>query len=209
MEQDNIYKVFYNPIAGVNQTDGYNNFTSTDPSIVAALQAPVSIFLCPSRRGPPSVSPITTGSTVMGIASDYAASTGDTSAVPTTGVFQMVNANHMTALTRMLDITDGRSNTIMIGEKHIERGFLNDPIQDGLIYSGSEQQTYMRRGGGSWPLAISPDVTPNTQFGSWHAGVCQFVFADGSVHALHNSTPGSILALFTNRCDNLPTPSID
>jgi hypothetical protein len=204
-----VYRVFKTPIAGVNQTDGYNNFTATDPQIVAARQAQVSVFFCPSRRGAPSLSPITTGSTVTGVPSDYAACTGDTSTVPTTGVFQMVNSNHMNALTQFASIKDGTSNTIMIGEKHIQLGFINDPILDGLIYSGSEQQTYQRRGGASWPLAIDPTVAPNNQFGSWHTSVCQFVFADGGVRVLRNSIPGSTLGLLANRSDGQVIPSYD
>src|SRR3974377_2138235 len=31
IEQDNIYTVYQTPIAGVSQTDGFNNHTSTDP----------------------------------------------------------------------------------------------------------------------------------------------------------------------------------
>jgi prepilin-type N-terminal cleavage/methylation domain-containing protein len=209
IEQGNVYTSFHTPITGVNQTDGYNNFTSADPQVVAARQAQVQVFFCPSRRGAPSLSPITTGSTVTGVPSDYAACTGDTTTVPTTGVFQMVNSNHMKALTRFASIKDGTSVTIMIGEKHIQLGFLNDPIQDGLIYSGSEQQTYQRRGGASWPLALDPTAAPNSQFGSWHTGVCQFVFADGSVHLLRNSIPGTTLGLLANRNDGQVIPNYD
>jgi prepilin-type N-terminal cleavage/methylation domain-containing protein/prepilin-type processing-associated H-X9-DG protein len=208
IEQNNTYQIFKTPIAGVNQTDGVNNFTSTDPQIVAARTAPVKIFLCPSRRtsGSQSLSPITTGSTVMGMDSDYAACAGDTKTVPTTGVFQLVNSNHMDSVIKITDIIDGTSNTFMIGEKHIQIGFLDDPITDGLIYSGSEQQTYYRVAGPSWPLAISPYVPANSQFGSWHTGVCQFVFADGHIQAIKNSTPGPVLALLANRMDGQAIP---
>jgi prepilin-type N-terminal cleavage/methylation domain-containing protein len=207
IEQGNVYNVFKNPITGTNQTDGVNNFTSTDPTIVAALKSSVPTYFCPARRGSGSLSPLDTGSTVMGQPSDYAACSGDTSTVPTSGVFYMVNSNHMGAVTKILDITDGSSNTILLGEKHIQIGHINDPITDGVIYSGAETQTYQRRGSGSNPLAISPSVAANNQFGSWHTGVCQFVFADGSVHALPNSTPGSTLALLANRADGQPIPS--
>src|SRR5262245_37282154 len=206
LEQDNVYRVYQATIPGVNKTDGMNNHTSTDPQMVAARQAQVKTFFCPSRRGPPSLSPITTGSTVTGVPSDYAACSGDTNTAPTTGVFQLVNSNHMTALTGFTDVSDGTSNTLMIGEKHIQLGKLNDPIQDGMIYSGSEQQTYHRRAGASWPLAINPTVAANTQFGSWHPGVCQFVFVDGSVRAVKNSIAGSTLGLLANRADGQPIP---
>jgi prepilin-type N-terminal cleavage/methylation domain-containing protein/prepilin-type processing-associated H-X9-DG protein len=209
LEQDNVMRTYQTPLVGTNMTDGMNNHTSTDPLMVAARQAQVKAFFCPSRRKAPSLSPITTGSTVTGVPSDYAACTGDTNVAPTTGVFQLVNSNHMKALTTFASISDGTSNTLMIGEKHIQLGKLNDPIQDGVILSGSEQQTYYRRAGPSWPLAINPTVAANSQFGSWHTGVCQFVFADGSVRAVKNSTPGTTLGLLANASDGQPIPSLD
>jgi prepilin-type N-terminal cleavage/methylation domain-containing protein/prepilin-type processing-associated H-X9-DG protein len=209
IEQDNIYKVYKTTITGVNQTDGVNNHTSTDAQIVQARQAQVKTFFCPTRRGSSSLSPITTGSTVTGLPSDYAACSGDTSAVPSTGVFKLVNSNHMLASTKITDIADGTSNTVMIGEKHIQLGFLNDPITDGMIYSGSEQQTYYRRVGASWPLAISNTVVASSQFGSWHTGLCQFVFADGSVRGIRTSIPGSTLGLLGNINDGQVIPAFD
>ena len=63
--------------------------------------------------------------------------------------------------------------------------------------------TYQRRAGPSNLLAISPVTAINTQFGSWHPGVCQFGFADGSVRALRNSTSGTTLGMLANRKDGL------
>jgi prepilin-type N-terminal cleavage/methylation domain-containing protein len=209
IEQDPVIKVYLANLPGVNKTDGINNHTSTDPQIVAARQAQVLTFFCPTRRGPPSLSPVTTGSTVTGVPSDYAACVGDSSTAPSDGAFQLVNSNHMGALIRIADITDGTSNTLLIGEKHIQRGSLNDPIQDGMIYSGSEQQTYCRRASASSPLAFSPTAALNAQFGSWHTSVCQFVFADGRVRGLLHSTPGATLALLANRGDGQPIPDFD
>jgi prepilin-type N-terminal cleavage/methylation domain-containing protein len=208
IEQNTIYSTFQSPIVGVSQTDGFNNFTSTDPQIVTARQSPVSIFLCPSRRGAPSLSPIDVGvPNILGVPSDYDACIGDTNSAPATGIFYLVNSNHMLAVTRYEEITDGSSNTLMLGEKHIEVGFLNDPVQDGLIYSGSNQQTYGRVGSSTHPLALDPSVTATNQFGSWHTGICQFLFADGSVHALPNSIPGATLGLLANKSDGQAVPS--
>jgi hypothetical protein len=201
IEQDNIYKTYQSTISGVSKTDGMNNHTSTDASMVAARQASVKIFLCPTRHSPGSLSPVATGSTVTGQPSDYAACIGDTGTVPTTGVFTLVNSNHMTTQTKFGDITDGTSNTVMIGEKHIQLGMINNPIQDGLIYSGGETQTYSRRAGPSNPLAINNTVAINNQFGSWHTGICPFVFADGSVRGLKTSVAGTTLGLLANRND--------
>ena len=201
IEQTNLYNTYKNTITGVSQTDGFNNHTSTNATMVAARETQISTFYCPSRRGAPSLSPITTGSTVNGLPSDYAACTGNISAAPTNGVFTLVNSGHMTATNNMRDIIDGTSNTIMIGEKHIQLRMLNTPIQDGMILSASEQQTYYRRGGASWPLANSNLVAANSQFGSWHTGVCQFVFADGSVRTITVSIPGTQFGYLAARND--------
>jgi hypothetical protein len=131
---------------------------------------------------------------------------GDSGTVPTTGVFSLVNSNHMLSRTRFGDMTDGTSNTLMIGEKHVQQGLLHDPVTDGLIYSGSETQTYVRRAGPSNLLAISPQVVANHQFGSWHTGVCQFVFGDGSVRPVRNSTPGVTLGFLSNKSDGQVIP---
>lgn len=209
LEQNNIYNVYKSTITGVNKTDGFNNHTATDPAMVQARQAQVTTFFCPSRRGPVSLSPITTNSTVTGMPSDYAACTGNISAAPTNGAFQLVNSNHMTTLVGMKDMTDGTSNTVMIGEKHIQLGRLNDPIQDGMIYSGSEQQTYYRRMGATWPLAFSNTQAANTQFGSWHTGLCQFAFGDGSVRGISTSVPGLVLGYLATRNEGEVIPDIE
>jgi hypothetical protein len=210
IEQDNVWRIYRTPIPGVNMTDGMNNHTSTDPQIVSAREAQIKIFFCPSRRSPVSLSAIDPGvPTVTGLPSDYAACTGDTSVAPTTGVFQLVNSNHMLASNRFADITDGTSNTIMIGEKHIQRGSLNDPITDGMIFSAGEQQTYFRRGGASWPLAADPSSVVNYQFGSWHSGVVQFVLGDASVRGIRTSIPGTTLGLLANIRDGQVLPPLD
>jgi prepilin-type N-terminal cleavage/methylation domain-containing protein len=206
MEQNNIYRIYSTPITGVSQTDGMNNHTATVAEMVAVREAQVKPFFCPSRRAPKSLSPITLSSTVLGMPSDYAASSGDTGTAPTTGAFPAVNSDHLASGLRLAEMTDGTSSTILFGEKHIVLKTLNDYAQDGMIYSGSENLTYHRRGGASWPIANSATVTINNQFGSWHPGVCQFALGDGSVRAISNSLPGSILAFYANRFDGNPIP---
>lgn len=208
IEQKNLYDTYKSTITGVNQTDGFNNHTATNQTIVNARQTQMSVFHCPSR-GRGSLSPITNGSTVMGMPSDYAACAGNTSTVPTNGVFRIVNSNHLKSGVKMGDISDGTSNTIMLGEKHVHLNNKNHPVQDGMILSGSEQQTYYRRAGTSWPLAISNLVAVNFQFGSWHTGVTQFVFADGSVRGLSNSVPGQVVGLMAARDDGEVIPNVE
>jgi prepilin-type N-terminal cleavage/methylation domain-containing protein len=209
IEQDNLYKLYRTPITGVSQTDGFNNHTATDPQMVAARQTQIKAYFCPSRRGAPSLSPITTGSTVTGLPSDYAACIGDTGTVPTPGVFKMVNSNHMTTANKITDLTDGTSNTVMIGEKHIPLNSINTPIADGMILSGSETQTYTRRLGVNNPLAQSNTAVLANQFGSWHAGITMFVLGDGSVRGFRNSINGTQLGYLANIADGMVITNID
>jgi hypothetical protein len=197
----------------VNQTDGFNNLTSTDARIVAARTAGVSIFLCPSRRGPGQLTPIDPGNlSVTGQPLDYAACTGDTNVVPTTGVFKFDNGSFTQLKEKghtIADITDGTSNTIMIGEKHIPQANLFDPNMDAVAYSAGIQNSYHRRGGASWPLAQSITTPINAQFGSWHPGIVQFVLADGSVRGLRTSLPGTTLGFLTNISDGNVVTNLD
>jgi prepilin-type N-terminal cleavage/methylation domain-containing protein len=208
-EQQNLLRVYQTPITGVSMTDGHNNHTATAPEIVAARQTQLKVMLCPTRHGTSTLSPITTGSTVTGAPGDYAAASGDTGTAPTTGVFKLVNSNHMLAGTRISDMSDGTSNTFMMGEKHIQLTALNDPIQDGMILSASENQTYHRRAGASWPLAQSNTTTLNNQFGSWHTGVVQFAFGDGSVRAIRTSIVGTTLGYLANIADGQVITNVD
>ena len=51
----------------------------------------------------------------------------------------------------------------------------------------------------AFPLALGPTTPYAGQFGSWHTGVVQFGFGDGSVRAIRSSTPGSTLALLAGQ----------
>lgn len=218
IEQGNLYNVFKTPITGVSQTDTFNNQTSADPTITAARQTPIKVYLCPTRRSSPALSPYNPSDTSptrpVGIPSDYAACVGSSSTVPTNGIFRLVNLKHLESGTKMGDILDGTSNTLMIGEKHIQAGYLNALASDGsgnypdaVILSGGQATTYRRTSGSM--LAISPNATGTGNFGSWHPATCQFVFGDGSVRGLAVSVPGTVLGLLGDRADGQPIPSYD
>jgi prepilin-type N-terminal cleavage/methylation domain-containing protein len=211
LEQDNIYNTYKQTIPGVNQTDGFNNLTSTNPQVQAATQAQVKVFLCPSRRGPPALCPIDATGTVKGMGGDYAGCIGDGTINGTvyTGMIGFLSSGtHTGAGVQFSAVTDGLSNTIMIGEKHIPLNSLGkDYKTDGIIYGAGEDQTYVRRGGPSNPLAFTPYDVPNRQFGSYHTGVVQFVFGDGSVHALPTSIDKTTLGYLTNMTDGQAIPN--
>lgn len=113
-------------------------------------------------------------------------------------------------------VIDGTSNTVIFGEKHIHQsnfrkwrgqsdgyGEPNGYAQD-VGYSHAPH--IIISAGDGWisrsfinsatliPLARNSadrETSPAHQggFGSWHPGICQFLFVDGSVHALRNTEP--------------------
>jgi hypothetical protein len=109
-------------------------------------------------------------------------------------------------------IIDGTSNQFFVGEKHISQvnlGLCNKSSETSLALSGDcsylDRTPAMARATAHWnwdyastpiwfALAISPTDTPTTsayqsEFGSYHPGICQFLFGDGVVRGVSVATP--------------------
>ncbi|MCI0702795.1 MAG: DUF1559 domain-containing protein [Planctomycetia bacterium] len=182
------------------------------------MQTQIATFNCPSRQ--PRVVRNQDGRSVTeGIASDYGVNygSGTSTAEINNGAFEFSCGNCGTGKT-LLDLTDGTSNTLLIGEKHLTQaglGVFNATTgaeHDFSIYSSQPSRwAYVtgRKAGPAFPLALGPTTTFAGQFGSWHTGVVLFAFGDGSVRGLRVSTPGTTLALLSARSDGLPIPSLD
>jgi len=154
-----------------------------------------------------------------GESSDTPTTTGMMIAAAYTNVGNRLNVSGLwTHINRFSSVMDGLSNTIMIGEKHVPLGsegvsLLSSGkyIGDGSIYNGDMLQNVGRAAGIRNPLALAPTDTFGTQniesFGSFHTGVVQFVFGDGSVRPLNTSIPSSVLAILADKADGLPNPN--
>jgi hypothetical protein len=93
-------------------------------------------------------------------------------------------------------IVDGLSKTIFVGEKHvIEEGFGKKNWDDNSVYNPDFHRSIARYGGPKAPLAISSqeNMPPFSNFGSWHPGVCNFVFGDSSVRSVTTSLDPLVL----------------
>jgi prepilin-type N-terminal cleavage/methylation domain-containing protein len=123
-------------------------------------------------------------------------------------------------------IMDGTSNTFLAGEKHVPRGMFGRlKVGDGSIYCGVWTTYSGRIAGIGVPLAKGPDdLTPTPavppppgyvsgtwrpgtdaiwakKFGSWHSGICQFAFCDGSVKGVKTSVDEVTLGRLATRFD--------
>lgn len=167
-----------------------------------AYQTPIKSYHCPSRLKP--VLSLNDFASPGGIGSDYAASFGTDADY--TGSNGAMIPNLPTISTdksgepyldkwigqvRWASITDGTSNTTLMGEKHIRPSSYRGKAEDRSVFS-SVRNTHRRMMGNGADGNARPLLPPNAQtpavanssFGSHHPQLCQFVFCDGSVKPL-------------------------
>jgi prepilin-type processing-associated H-X9-DG protein len=106
------------------------------------------------------------------------------------------------------DVTDGTSHTFLVGEKHVplsKFGQSGPSWGDGAIYNGDFPRNFSRIAGlpqfnlGQGLYDLSGPW--HCKFGSYHPGICQFLFTDGHVTAIPNSTSLTVLNLLAVRND--------
>jgi len=230
LDQQPLYDLWdatKNPNGGVAGTTTGYGFSYRDQSQIAR-QGIVAAYFCPTRRTP-TTSPIYAVDEGLppdqgGALGDYAAcigTTGDdtynnlfTPDLPN-GMFQM--GTHGFGV-RLGQVVDGLSNTILVGEKHVQMGQFGKRMNDCSIYNsdyyGTSSSNYfgyscsVRSAGKSYPLATSVNQT-DWLFGSYHLGITQFAYADGSVHPIRNTIDPLILDHLANIADGNAVPSAD
>jgi prepilin-type processing-associated H-X9-DG protein len=214
-----------------------------DQQVPLARTTTLNVFFCPARRGPmtsPASQNALSGQDGNGnfesACGDYACCDGDGWERNTTlarGAMiapWLVNPNigdnnpypkpilSFRSMTNFASISDGLSNTLLIGEKHVRRDGLGLASNgDDAYYSGYNYNTAQRSAGwytdtGSTvhqnkPLMKPTDAASTIRFGSWHTGVCNFVFCDGSVHSLPVNIDIETLRRLADRDDGLPVAS--
>jgi prepilin-type N-terminal cleavage/methylation domain-containing protein len=141
---------------------------------------------------------------IPGALADYACSRGSIPGAAL-GAFNLLNPEGWNKGVRLSKITDGLSNTILYGEKNVPLGYWGQAGWDCSTYDGDMPGCSSRAGGVGFPIALSLRDS-RWLFGSAHATVCNFTFADGSVHSLSKSTPPFVLGLLTDVADGQTVP---
>jgi type II secretory pathway pseudopilin PulG len=124
--------------------------------------------------------------------------------------------------TSLTSITDGASNTLLIGEKYILPASRWGKSEDRSVYNGGWAKAYRRMAGVGpggtphVPLVADPNDTwagqtplmseASQRFGSHHPGVCQFVFCDGTVRSVRSNVDETTLSRLAERSDGKAVP---
>lgn len=215
IEQNNLYNKFN---LSLPMTSGANN------TQLLANESVVSSFICPSIRGSGNAM------TTLGPATDYVATGNregdndcdrfDGKADQNWGMLIYTTDELLTDLTlntgrtgrksrtSFASVTDGLSNTTLLGEKHVTANGLGKVANAsegtwGYWYQ-SDYKTWMIIRNSKAALGAGPRDESSryqTKLGSWHSGICQFAMGDGSVRSLNNSTSTEVLLLAADRRD--------
>jgi len=164
-------------------------------------------FFCPSRRPPMTVTYADfyisqgPGDLVTHALCDYASNNLDED----TGA---IRANGFGPPIRISEMTDGTSNTLLVGEKRMNRHYLGQTgrSDDNEGYTGGNDWDTMRNTG----HPPGPDTNePSTErgfasFGSSHSGGFNVAMADGSVRLIGFTIDAELFARIGTRAEGTP-----
>ena len=211
MEQQNLFQQWNLQVNYYSQTQ-------------AAREALLPAYFCPSRRNPSGQISTETGTSTTGACGDYASNSGPVDRYPNSqgamdwrdsyisdGALVVCRNRVYTGglLTKwnpsfsLAEVTDGTSNVLLIGEKHVPVGKFMVSVGDGSQYCGDHEWNFARLAGPGIPLARGPQDQTNFEhaFGGWHPGICQFVLCDGSVRGVSQQTNTTTLSYLSRRRD--------
>ncbi len=213
----------YNILPYVDQEPLYQKYGTTALNL-ERVQKPISLFNCPTRRGqrpyPCGTSLYETGVPGLSGKMDYAANCGDqllneyfggppdVATGTTPGWSGWHNTSGLTGVCferskiRFADITDGSSNTYMVGEKYLNGLTTNsgsDPADNETQYSGFNNDNY--RTGNLEPMQDTDGFVSTFRFGSAHVSAFNMGLCDGSVRSVTYSIDLQVSRNLANRQD--------
>lgn len=176
-------------------------------------EARVFLYFCPIRIRSDTLSEAgdvdSSGLHVAGALGDYASVAGDGAANengPLVSAEVLLRKGERIVrwknLTGIASLKRGQSYTLLIGEKHVPKDRMGDAAAgDGTLYCGQHPPSFSRVGGPGFPLAPAIDAPVNNNFGSYHNGTCNFLWADGSAKPLTNTINEDVLGRMMRRGD--------
>jgi prepilin-type N-terminal cleavage/methylation domain-containing protein/prepilin-type processing-associated H-X9-DG protein len=257
LEQDNAFSLW-------DYTWRYAEQPAAAGSAADPCPRDFKFYFCPSRRAPgalsvaytknagdgtplPTVRPggLSDYASVAGIANNdgalrIAIPSGTVGGLPVSGnpAFNSsgpgARVRTFVSQSRFATITDGTSNTLLIGEKYVRPRSFQGKNEDRSVFDSGNANNFRRfvgknpaavppvayplignpnlddpnpPTGAPWPLTEPTSGLPldeNASFGSRHPGVCQFVFCDGSVRALPVTLDTQILTYLGLPSDGVP-----
>ncbi len=208
LEETNLYNLWDLQLTYYQQTD-------------SARKTAVKSYFCPSRRSstvaPTSsvsgdqddvTTPTNLGPHTPGALGDYAVCVGTEGSDglscegSANGSFKAEGGEGHVTLT---SVTDGLSNTIFAGDKHVPRNLFGVGWLDGSLYNGNYLTNSARGAGPTLPLA-SVLTEEKPLFGSYHTGIVNFLFGDGGVRPVPVAIDPNTLGLLANPTDGKVVP---
>jgi prepilin-type N-terminal cleavage/methylation domain-containing protein/prepilin-type processing-associated H-X9-DG protein len=182
-------------IEGTNAWRGGQATNDLD-RIRVAIGTPHPLFFCPSRRAPQTLilsePGYLDGMTVRTALCDYAASNYEE-----TGIVRYRYP------TRMAEITDGTSNTLLVADKRLNRQNLGQPQRDDDTgyTTGFDPDVIRRTGRPPAPDYSAAKGDGDERFGSSHMNLFNAAFADGSVRSLSYTIDPVVFNYLGNKSD--------
>ncbi len=177
IEQDNVYR---------------------SPSFQEVYNTPIKLYYCPSRRGPT----VYASGTTAGGRLDYAGSAG-TDPAGLNGT--LIRTGH--GRVNILGVTDGTSNTVLLGDKRLNLAQLGVNIDDNEAYVApgwNDDMDVYRFAEPPAPDYHSPTIDKSLNFGSSHSAGFLAAFADGSVRMVRYGVGAEVFRRACVRNDGLP-----
>ncbi len=210
--------------------------TAKSAALAQMNATPLTTLICPTRRTvrtypAKSVSyPMNANSSTLVAKNDYAANGGDGpwsddmgqpwGGVATTAVTLETGVIYERTVIKAADITDGLSNTLLLGEKYMRADWYEIANEDGddqSAYVGYDYDVNRWTGIHTTPPSTSapegtlagiplqdiPGVEQVLNFGSPHSTGCNFVFCDGSGRPISYAINAEVYRRLGNRKDGL------
>ncbi|MCE9564995.1 MAG: DUF1559 domain-containing protein [Planctomycetes bacterium] len=232
IEQDALYQILARQASPVVSSPGYNDATNN----TAIANLTLSVYRCPSSPLPfngahnGNKSQAADYTAITGCINDATNWTTVNNFTGNSGISSDGGVMYQQSAVRIADITDGTSNTVVIGE--VGGGFKNGSTAAPADFRPGRTYSFMMGAANPWnntdnrgmnwttlryavnyapATAVLTDATTgimqpgaNNPLTSSHTGGINAVFGDGSVRFLQNSLPTQTLGRLSARADGQP-----